>query len=129
MNEKPDPRARLVAETFTDDWGTGPAAGFALAAAALARRRRRLHRTLQVGAAVALAFASAVFLQRVRTPAVPPVATAAPRLPIREAASAPKISPAFEIISDEQLFAELRGRPLLILPQSPDGRRIVLLDR
>ena len=129
MNEKPDPRARLVAETFNDDWGAGPAAGFALAAAALARRRRRLHRTLYVGSAVALAVASAVFLQRVRTPVAAPIATAAPDLPVRVAELASKFSPAFEVISDEQLFAELRGRPLLILPQSPDGRRIVLLDR
>jgi len=38
-----------------------------------------------------------------------------------------KVSPAFEIISDEELWRELRGRPLLILPQELGARRIVVL--
>ena len=40
-----------------------------------------------------------------------------------------KVSPAFEIISDDELFAHLQTRPLLILPDQPVERRYVVLGR
>ena len=36
-------------------------------------------------------------------------------------------APAYEIISDDELSALPRDRPLLILPEARKGRRIVLL--
>ncbi|MCX6956805.1 MAG: hypothetical protein NTV51_32165 [Verrucomicrobia bacterium] len=139
MSEKPDPRTRLVAETFADDWASGPAATFALRAAAHARRRRTV-RLVALGGSLATAAIAAVFVvvrPSTSAPAVPSVSTT-PLSPTVPSAAAPltlatplgsKVSPAFELISDDELFAELRGRPVLILPQEPEGRRIVVLAR
>lgn len=124
MSEKPDPRTRLVAETFHDDWTTGPASTFARAAAAHARRRRAIRRTLATtAAAVAVLIAVFTFAPRRVVPNPPPPMTPPPLV------LASKISPAYEIISDDELFATLRTRPLLVLPNEPADRRYVVLNR
>ncbi len=127
MNEKPDPRSRLLAETFSDDWDDGPGREFARRAAAQVRRRRRLLRVLPP-AALAVAMMAALFSAQRGAPRtfVRPENVAAPA---RDGLIAPasKISPAFEIISDDELFAELRTRPLLILPDRPAEQRYVVL--
>lgn len=141
MSEKTDPRTRLVAETFHDDWASGPAHAFALRAAASARRRRSARR-LVIGTGL-MAAVLALFFLTARPPAVAPldpsvsVAPVAPTLapsPSSTPVTAPapllsKTFPAFEIISDDELFAALHGRPLLILPGEREDRRIVVLAR
>src|SRR3954463_3980842 len=108
MNEKPDPRTLLVTELFEERWMTGAASGFARAAAAHARRRRA-GRHIAVGTSgAALLMAAAFFGLRTLKPG--PVLS-----PPARAEIGPKRAPLYEIISDEQLMVELRGRPLLIL--------------
>lgn len=115
MNEPPNPHTRLLAETFHNDWATGPARAMALRAAAQVRRRRLIRRSALAGAASCVVLAWIMFANRPRsTPTVAPVAVA-------------PATPAFEIITDEQLFAELRDRSLLVLPNEKNGPRIVLL--
>lgn len=118
MNDKNDPRARLVAETFHDDWSGGPASEFALHAAAHARTRRTLRRALATGGAL-VAVAAVVFFTTSRRTAAPPA--------VSSVAVVAKSAPAYEIISDDELVALLRGRPLLILPQERADRRFVIL--
>ncbi len=121
MTENPDPRARLVAETFNDDWNTGPGSTFARHAAAHARRRRAMRRALAAGGALSVAFAVVVFSARFRVPPNRP--DVSNDLPLAS------VSPAFEIISDDELMIALRNRPLLVLPQETGARKFVLLDR
>lgn len=121
MTEKPDPRARLVAETFNDDWNSGPASALARHAAAHARRRRAMGRAVAAGGALAVVFTAFLVSARLRVPPTGPGPS--------NAMPAAAVSPAFEIISDEELMAALRNRPLLVLPQETGARKFVLLDR
>jgi hypothetical protein len=116
MNNPPDDRTRLLAEMLHGDWTSGPAAEMARRAAAHARLRRTVRRSA-VAAGVVAAIAVTLFFSP-RRPALAPasvVTTAA--------------KPAYEIISDEELLATLRDRPLLVLPQENGTKKIVLLDR
>lgn len=129
MNEKPDPRTQLVAETFHDDWATGPAAAFAQRAAAHARRRRTVRRTALATASLAVVMLALFTVTRPRLPA-PPASAAPASHTMATAKSAPaRKTPAFEIISDEQLMEELRNHSVLILPQPDAAPRIVVLSR
>jgi len=117
VNESRDPRTKLLAETLHGDWADGPAATMALRAAAHARRRRAVR-----GATAALGVAAmvAVFVFA--------FATRRPRPPLAPTVAAPA-KPGYEIISDDELIALLKDRPLLVLPQENGAKRIVLLDR
>lgn len=118
MNKKREQREKLLAETFHDDWVEGPAATFALQAAALARRRRRMrHAVVASGIAASVAIALLFSLHHRPAPA------SAPLTPAQVAVSAP----AYEIISDEELIAQLRDQPLLVLNKKDGGREFVLL--
>lgn len=130
MNDRPDPRSRLLAEAFSDDWNGGDARVFALRAAAHVRRRRRTRRTLLSAAAVVVVIGALSFSTRNTHPASPATKTNAAESS-RPESTAPlsKVSPAFEIISDEELFANLQAHPLLILPDQPAERRYVVLGR
>ncbi len=127
MNEESDSRTRLVAEAFHDDWASGLAGAFARAAAAHARRRRALRRSLLVSGAVAVVLAALLAVSRERSPESVECAAK----PFRTIPSPPAllsvVSPAFEIISDEELMLQLRERPLLILPQPNGTHEFVLL--
>ncbi len=116
MNKNDDPESRLLAETFHDDWESGPTAAFARTAAAHARRRRRLRASLlAAGTAAGLI---AVLATVLRQPPKPP----------QVAAIAAKPAPAYEIISDDELLARLQDRPLLTV-KKPDGtREFILLE-
>lgn len=141
MSDQPDPRTRLVAETFHDEWASGPAHAFALRAAASARRRRTARHVLTGAGVAATAAVVFWFTSRPSLPAGPispapaVIATATPAPSPAPAASSAllttgsKISPAFDVISDEELFAALHDRPLLILPRESAERRIVVLAR
>lgn len=134
MTDRPDQRARLLAETFHEDWAAGPAAAFARAAAGRARARRRLRTTASAAGVAALLAVFAFVLNPSRAPAP----LAAPRVAANRAEPAPPASvkhpePAstargYEIISDEQLLAQLRDRPLLVVQRPNGSRQITLLE-
>ncbi len=122
MNSRPDNRTRLLAETLEGDWATGPAAAMARRAAAHARRRRAAkHAGLALVATAAVA-TIIFFGTRAR---LPDVARSAPEV----AVVSPAAHAGYEIISDDELIATLRDRPLLVLPQENGSKKIVVLDR
>lgn len=92
---------QLIADTLGENDG----GRFALAAAAHARRRHAV-RHAGVVAGVAAALVAVFFVIRQPRPK-PSVAIAAP-------------APAFEIISDQELLAQLKDQPVLIL-KNPTG--------
>jgi len=121
MNDAPDDRERLLAETLHGDWTGGPAGAMPRRAAAYARRRHAVRRASLALAAAATVAAVFLFVQRAHsplTPSAPPVAVVPP-----------SAHPGYEIISDDELVATLRDRPLLVLPQENGTKKIVLLDR
>ena len=115
MNDPRDKRTRLLAETLHGDWTGGPAAEMAQRAAAHARRRRASQRTTLVITAAAVVGAVIFAGHRPRSAVPPPPTSVAQR--------------GYEIISDDELVAQLRDRPLLVLPQENGAPKIVLLDR
>lgn len=118
MNNREDKNAKLLAETFHEDWTDGRASQFARHAAAHARLRRRVRRAVYAaGAAAVVAAAALVSFQRPE-PVAAPTATTAPAPSAR----------GYEIISDEQLLAQLRDRPLLVVKKADGSREIVLLE-
>jgi len=116
MSTEPEQRrTELLAAAFHGEWGEGPAAAFALQAAARARRHRR-GRVVGMGlGTAAVAFAACLLV--LRRPEAAPAA--------RSAVSTRQ--PGYEIISDDELLADLHDRPLLVLPQENGGRKIVVL--
>ncbi len=122
MNDSSDPRTKLLVEALHGDWADGPAAAMARRAAAHARQRRAAGRTLATLGAVATLVAAILVAQSRRTPAPAPIATH----PLPPAVAT---HPGYEIISDDELVALLRDRPLLVLPEQNGEKKIVLLDR
>ncbi|MBI4623548.1 MAG: hypothetical protein HY736_10070 [Verrucomicrobia bacterium] len=117
MNDSRDPRAKLLAETLQGDWANGPVSAMARRAAAHARQHRRVrHRLAAAGATVGLALV--LFLFAPRTSAPPPHVRAPEPVPLARG---------YDIISDDELVALLRDRPLLVLPQENGAKTIVLL--
>lgn len=115
MNNRPDDRTRLLADSLHGDWTSGPAAAMARRAAVHARRRRGLkHASLVLTAAAAIA-AGILVSHRARPPVTP--------------TPSPGATLGYEIISDDELVAQLKDRPLLVLPQENGAKKIVLLDR
>lgn len=122
-DDRHDPRSRLLAETFSDDWEHGAAADFARRAAAHARRRHHVRRAIfPVASFAAAALAAAWFAHGPIPSARAPVAPTEPPV-------AKNPFPVYEIISDAELEAALRDRPVLILPRDSARPRIVLLQR
>ena len=118
MIEPSDHRTKLLADAVHGDWAEGPVADFARQAAAHARGRRRLRYSLQAVGATAclLAFVSAIFSHQ-------------PEPSRFSAKSQGHKTPAYEIISDDALLAELHDRPLLAVKNENGMREFVLLDR
>jgi hypothetical protein len=120
MNNSTDPNAKLLADAFHDDWATGPAAGFARHAAARARRRRQVRRVLFTAGAAAMIGAVGFVAWDRRVPAGGP--------DVASSSAPPRATPrGYEVISDEQLIAQLRDRPLLVVKNTDGTREIVLL--
>ncbi len=115
MNDSPDPRARLLAETLHGDWCDGPMAAIARRAAAHARWRRRVRRG-SLALTTAAVLGAAVFLIPRHSP--PLSSTLVPIVPR-----------GYEIISDDELLARLRDRPLLVLPRENGTKTVMLLGR
>lgn len=116
MNKQDDQESRLLAETFQTDWETGPTAGYARAAAAYARRRHRFRSAL-VAAGTTAGLAAVLAFALLHRPA-----------PLRLAPAVAKAAPAYEIISDDELLAQLHDRPLLAMRQANGTRKFVLLE-
>ena len=132
MKNKPDPRAQLFSDAFQEDWADGPMHAFALRAAAAARRRRLRQQFGAGGAIVALVvtilFSAKSMIESSPARVAAPFAHAAKTTAADTTASI-TAEPAYEIISDDELIAALRGRPMLILPDAPNGPRVVVLSR
>ncbi len=111
MTEKSTRHAQLLADTLHEDWTHGPMARHAREAAALARQRRRHRHGLHALGAVASIAAVLTLGFVFRTP--PPPAS-------------PHAS--YEIMSDDELLAQLPDQPLLLLPHRDGTREIVLLE-
>ncbi len=126
MNEEPDPRHRLIADLYQENWAQGPLGDLPVRAARQARRTR-VHRRLAVVAVPLLALAAAVVLFQPSRPA-----SVTPRVPAPAeiAASLPRTpsTRGFKVISDDELLADLHDRPLLILGSKDTGQHFVLLD-
>lgn len=115
MSDLPNRRAQLLADTLHGDWAGGPAAGMARRAAAHARNRRAV-KTAVLTFAAAAALGAMVFVsnQKHGPMASPP---------------APAAHLGYEIISDDELVAQVHDRPLLVLTEKNGSKKIVLLDR
>jgi len=124
MSDRDDNDARLLAETFHDDWASGRTAEFARSAAAHVRRRRRIQGTLSLAGAAAAAVALAVFVARDRWAA----SQRAPAIAAR-ATTAVAITRGYDIISDEDLLAQLRDRPVLAVMRANGTRELFVLER
>jgi len=115
MTEKHDPRTKLLTEIFHEEWSGGAPAGFARDAAALVRRRRRLrHSLVAAGTAAAVAVLTLVLSR--------------PAPEHFRQRSLPQAEPAYEIISDDELLAQLSDRPLLAMRTESGTREFVLLE-
>jgi hypothetical protein len=119
MNKGTDQQTRLPTGTLPDDWASGPAAPFARAAAATARRHRRTRALLSAAGATALiAVASFVGIRSHH------LAT-----PISEERQlVARAQPAYEIISDEELLTQLPELAMLIESDGRGGKRYTLLQ-
>ena len=116
MNKHEPEREKMLAEAFHGEWSAGLAAGMARRAAAVARRRHAGRRALfATGTAAGIA---AALILSLRHPAVMP----------RENPAAENSTPAYEIISDDELLAQLKDQPLLVIRGENGAREFVLLD-
>jgi hypothetical protein len=116
MNRKIREQEKLLAETFHGEWSAEPMASFARQAAATVRRRRQLKQTfLAMGAVAGFAIAALISLPRGRAPTRMASAPTAP-------------APAYEVISDEELLAQLRDQPLLVMNKPNGTREFVILE-
>ncbi len=101
-------KEQLLADTLDNDDG----AQFARAAAAYARRQRALR---HAGITAGLVASAAAFLLTVGQPPLRPVPVIAPS------------TPALEIISDQELMAQLEGQPVLFVKGSAGITAVVLI--
>lgn len=120
MNNHRDQKEKLLAEAFHGEWNDGTMTGFALEAARHARRRTRVRRSFAVVGATAGIAAALVFALKHQTGAEnhPAVSVATVQAPV---------APAYEIISDEELLAQLKDQPLLVVQKKDGSREFVLL--
>lgn len=119
MNNDSERHDRLVSEAYHGDWSDGPASGFAREAAYHARRLRRRRQALAgfAGAALLAVVAAMWFARPI------PSARAVPKVE----AAVKSVAPAYEIISDQELLAEVRDRPLLAMHDHDDKMKITVL--
>ncbi|HEY5227125.1 MAG TPA: hypothetical protein VIJ19_01220 [Opitutaceae bacterium] len=127
MNERPDPKSRLIADLFHEDWDSGSASRLALEAAAQVRRRRVLRRGAIAATLSTCALLLAVMVARGSSRSVlkPAIESSPERVPVPLAVQTHK---GYEIISDDELIADLKDRPLLVLGDLKTGRQLIVIQ-
>jgi hypothetical protein len=140
MTDPHEPSARdrdaLLADAFHPNWASGAPLEFARAAAKAARQRRAARRSVAGFAAAAALLLLALAVSRPGSSASRPARTITETPPSESgeaeaAASASARVPAsgtrgYEIISDEELLAQVRDRTLLAVTRA-DGRRAIVV--
>jgi hypothetical protein len=114
MNDKGNQRTKLIAELFHGEWSDGTAAEYARKAASLARTRRARRRTVWTTVAGMAAAGLFVWTHPAPKNTLSPPPTAR--------------TPAYEVISDDELLADLHDRPLLVLRNKNGDRQFVMLS-
>lgn len=109
-------REKMLAETFHGEWAEGAPAKFAQRAAAAARRHQACRRVLLATGAAAGIAATVLFSLRQHE-----------AIPLPSPAVAASAS-SYEVISDADLLAELKDRPLLVICHRDRSSEFVLLD-
>ena len=126
MSSNPQ-RDRLLVALYHDDSGER----LARLATDTARRVRRRRQVRQTAAVAALLIILAAGLRWLPATAVHPRSrdntVASTALTEKNPPPSPALS--YETISDDQLLAALRDKPVLIVEGQNDGKRIVFLDR
>lgn len=141
-----DPRDHLLADTLHDDWASGPASAMARRAAVSARRHLLVRRgAVALGTAVAFVTLLSFILRREQSARVTSETLATLAREATQpasssstahtqtsaatvAASTPSAkTPGYEIVSDEEFFALLRDRPLLVLPEEKGPKKFIVL--
>jgi len=130
MIERPSSadRDRLLADTYHEDWTTGPASTLATRAARTVRRRRALRRLATAATAIALFTSGAWWFSfspgRIAPPSVRTVGSS------RSIPSAHPESPTrgYEIISDAELMLYLQDQSVMVLPGADGQKKIIWLD-
>lgn len=117
--KKSDESAQLLTGVYHDDWAGGVTADFARQAATMARQRQA-RRKRHFATTLAIAAATALLLS-VNHQSDPSVISKLP------SEAPPAEIPGYEIISDEQLVAELRDQAILIIPNGEGGTKIVIV--
>jgi len=115
----PDRESLLLAGLHDEVWSGESLNGLALRAAALARRRQRRRRALQFATVAA---GCCVMLVLTRTLQTTWTSIARPALPPAQTSDS-----GYEIISDQQLLAQLNDRSLLLIHEDNGARELVLL--
>jgi len=130
MTERPSSadRDRLLADTYHDDWTTGPARALAARAAYTVRRRRTIRRLASAVAAVTLLVSGVWWLSFTTERRVPPsvrIVGSSHSIP-----SAHPESPArgYEIISDAELMSYLRDQSVIVFPDANGRTQVVWLN-
>ena len=114
MNERPSTadRDRLLADTYHEDWTTGPTNALAAQAAHTVRRRHALRRLTSAAAAIAVFATGASWFA----------------FPLRPTARVAAAQPGYESISDAELMSCLRNQSVMILSDTDGLKKIILLD-
>ena len=120
-------RDRLLADTYHEDWTSGPASALAAHAARTVRRRRALRRLASSAAAIAL-FASGAWWFSFAPERLAPSSAriAGPTLSI-PSAHLQSSARGYEIISDAELMSYLRDQSVIVFPDADGRTQVVLL--
>ena len=132
MTERPSSsdRDRLLADTYYEDWTTGPASALATHAARTVRRRRAIRRLATAATAIAL-FAGGAWWFAIPQRSVAPLASHAREASLAASRTAATTNAAatrgYEIISDAELMSYLQDQSVIIFPDANGRTQVVWL--
>jgi hypothetical protein len=130
MTERPSStdRDRLLADTYHEDWTTGPAGALAMRAARTVRRRRSIRRLASATATVALLLSGVwwfTFSPGRRASSPVRLVGSSRSIPSAHAESSTR---GYEIISDAELMSYLQDQSVMILTGADGQKKIIWLD-